>query len=210
LTEPSVTPADRLAPSDAAGARPRSAMGWVAHLRRRATAWLRGDQDLASLIAQGLQVGDNVYVAGGFYFDPGFPWLISIGDETTIGPRVTILTHDATPKLRTGWSVIAPVHIGSRVFVGANTIILPGTRISDDAIVGAGSVLRHDVPPGIVVAGNPAREVGSTADHTERHLTALRHRPRFAGVGPAGQARPAADERRRILDALGDRSGYVE
>jgi maltose O-acetyltransferase len=157
-----------------------------------------------------MRVGDNVYVAGGFYFDPGFPWLISIGDETTIGPRVTILTHDATPKLRTGWSVVTPVHIGSRVFVGANTMILPGTRIGDDAIVGAGSVLRRDVAPGTVVAGNPAREVGSTTDHTERHLAALRDHPRFAGVGPAGRARLAADERRRILDALGDGSGYVE
>jgi maltose O-acetyltransferase len=185
-------------------------MGWALHLRRRATAWLRGDQDLSSLIAHGMRVGREVYVAGGFYFDPGFPWLISIGDETTIGPQVTILTHDATPKLRTGWSAIAPVHIGSRVFVGANTTILPGTRIEDDAIVGAGSVVRRNVAAGTVVAGNPAHEVGSTQAHTDRHLAALARRPRFAGIGPAHPGRIAAAERQLILDELGGGTGYVE
>jgi maltose O-acetyltransferase len=195
-----------LGPGDAAGSRRPGPLGAAAALRRRVTARMRGEQDLDELIARGLSLGAEVYVARGFYFDPGFAWLISIGDETTIGPNVTILTHDAAPKLRTGWSTVAPVHIGARVFVGANTTILPGVDIGDDAIVGAGSVLRRDVPAGTIVAGNPAEEIGTTAAHTARHLRRLAERPRL----PTGARDPAAADRRRLLEQLADGHGYVD
>jgi maltose O-acetyltransferase len=119
---------------------------------------------------------------------------------------VTILTHDATPKLRTGWSTIAPVRIGARVFVGANTTVLPGVAIGDDAIVGAGSVIRRDVPPGTIVAGNPAEEIGTTEAHTQRHLARLAARPRYHGASRV----PASADRRRMLDELRDGPGYVD
>jgi maltose O-acetyltransferase len=157
-------------------------------------------------VAEGLQLGPEVFIARGFYFDPGYAWLIAIGAESTLGPNVTILTHDATPKLRTGYSVIAPVRIGARVFVGANVTILPGTSIGDDAIVGAGSVVRGDVAAGAIVAGNPAEVVGRTEAHTARHLERLRQRPRFHGV----RADATADERARMLESLAGGSGYVD
>ena len=49
------------------------------------------------------------------------------------------------------------VHIEKRAKIGANTTILPGVRIGTDALVGAGAVVTVDVPPGAVMAGNPAR-----------------------------------------------------
>jgi acetyltransferase-like isoleucine patch superfamily enzyme len=52
-----------------------------------------------------------------------------------------------------------PVIIGNDVWVGAGAIILSGVKIGDGAIVGAGSVVTHDVPPYCIVAGNPARIV---------------------------------------------------
>ena len=174
-------------------------------MRRRAVARLRGEQDVATLVAHGLQVGRLVYIARGCYFDPGYAWLISIGDQTTLGPRVTILTHDATPKLRTGYSRIAPVRIGARVFIGANTTILPGVTVGDDAIVGAGSVVRRDVPAGAVVFGNPAEERGSTDGHTEHHLATLASRPRYGDPALPGPARRA-----EILAELEDGPGYVD
>jgi maltose O-acetyltransferase len=164
-----------------------------------------GEQDVATLIALGLQVGRGVYIARGCYFDPGYAWLISIGDETTLGPGVTILTHDAAPKLRTGYSRIAPVRIGARVFIGANTTILPGVTVGDDAIVGAGSVVRQDVPAGTVVAGNPAEDQGSTDRHTERHLAMLATRPRYGDP-----ARLAPARRAEILAELEEGPGYVD
>ena len=199
-------PRARLEPGEEAGARPAGLLGRALGLQRRIAARVRGEQDLAALVARGLELGPEVYIARGFYFDPGYPWLISIGGESTVGPNVTILTHDATPKLRTGYSVIAPVRIGARVFVGANVTILPGTSIGDDAIVGAGSVVRGDIPPGAIFVGNPAEPVGTTEAHTARHLERLRQRPRFHAAGPE----PAAGDRARMLDELAGGSGYVD
>ena len=48
--------------------------------------------------------------------------------------------------------------------IGANTTILPGVIVGENALVGAGSVVVRDVPPGAVVAGNPARVIGHIAD----------------------------------------------
>lgn len=166
---------------------------------------MRGRQDVDTLIAEGMTVGREVFVADDVYIDPGFAWLISIGDQTTVGPGVTILAHDATPKLRTGYSAVARVALGARVFIGANAVILPGVEIGDDAIVGAGSVVRHDVAPNMVVTGNPAIEVGTTDEHTARHVAELAQRPRYELGRP-----PDAMERERIRAALGASRGYVD
>lgn len=53
-----------------------------------------------------------------------------------------------------------PVCIGNHVLVGTGSIILKGVTIGDGAVVAAGSVVTRDVPPGTIVAGNPARPVG--------------------------------------------------
>jgi maltose O-acetyltransferase len=50
-----------------------------------------------------------------------------------------------------------PVVIGANVWIGGGAIILPGVTVGDDAIIGAGSVVTRDVPPGATVVGNPAR-----------------------------------------------------
>jgi maltose O-acetyltransferase len=173
-------------------------------------ARVRGEQEAATMVAQGLELGRDVYIGRPVLFDPGFLWLISIGDETTITPGVTILAHDASSKLRTGYSLVAPVRIGRRVFIGACSLILPGVTVGDDAIIGAGSVVARDVPAGSVAAGNPAGVVGSVEDHTRRHMQALSARPRYprAGFTAIGGAPPA--NRRRMQDELADGPGYVE
>ena len=85
---------------------------------------------------------------------------ISIGDGTLIGPNVTIATaiHPEDPKIRkTGYQYNLPVTIGKNVWVGSGAIILPGVKIGDDSIVGAGSVVTKDIPNGVVAVGNPCR-----------------------------------------------------
>lgn len=52
-----------------------------------------------------------------------------------------------------------PVHICRQVWIGAGATILPGVTIGENAVVGAGSVVTHDVPPMTIVAGNPARTI---------------------------------------------------
>lgn len=84
---------------------------------------------------------------------------VSIGDHTTISQDAYLCagTHDYTkpdmPLLRTG------INIGSGVWICAGAFIGPGVTVGDNAVVGARAVVTKDVPPGMVVAGNPARVI---------------------------------------------------
>jgi acetyltransferase-like isoleucine patch superfamily enzyme len=57
-----------------------------------------------------------------------------------------------------------PVEIGNNVWVGTGATVLPGVRVEDGAVVGAGSVVTHQVPARTVVAGNPAKVIGKDVD----------------------------------------------
>lgn len=103
--------------------------------------------------ALGMKVGKNVSFGLMAMVDVFFPRLISIGENTVIGYNCTILCHEfLIREYRTG-----AVEIGAGVMLGANSTILPGVRIGDGAVVGAGSLVNRDVPPGALVAGVPAR-----------------------------------------------------
>jgi maltose O-acetyltransferase len=85
---------------------------------------------------------------------------VSIGDGTQIGPAVQILAadHPRDPAARAaGLEFGRPIRIGRNVWIGGGAIILPGISIGDDALIGAGSVVTRDVPPGATAFGNPAR-----------------------------------------------------
>jgi maltose O-acetyltransferase len=183
--------------------------GGPARLLRRARLRVRGWPDLERLQESGLQLGDNVFVGGGTVLDPDFCFLISIGDDAVISLGVMVLAHDASTRRHLGYSRVAPVRIGRRAFIGARAVILPGVTIGDDAIVGAGSVVRRDVPAGTVVAGNPAREVATTVDYLERNRTLLARRPRWEREGHTvgGGATEAA--RQAMRDALADGEGFI-
>lgn len=103
-----------------------------------------------------ITVGDHVFLNACCRFqDQGG---ITIGDGALIGHGVTMVTlnHDENPEKR---QILhpAPIHIGRRVWIGANATILPGVTVGDGAIVAAGAVVTHDVPPNMIVAGVPAR-----------------------------------------------------
>lgn len=85
---------------------------------------------------------------------------ITIGDRCQFGPRVQILTatHPVNAEERAaGWEAGDPVHIGDDVWIGAGAIVLAGVTVGSRSVIGAGAVVTRDVPPGVVVAGNPAR-----------------------------------------------------
>jgi maltose O-acetyltransferase len=170
-------------------------------LKRGGTAaWLAG---------RGLRLGDDVYLAPGVTIDPDFCWLVSLGDQCTVAPGVRILAHDASTKRHIGYSRVARVEIGRRVFIGADSLVLPGVTVGDDAIIGAGSVVNRDVPAGMVVAGNPATVVASTADYVRGHRDRLEraerfHRERFT------VAHGVTDEaKREMWERLEREAGYV-
>jgi acetyltransferase-like isoleucine patch superfamily enzyme len=103
----------------------------------------------------GMEVGENTAFALMVMVDVFFPEKIHIGSNSIIGYNTTILAHEYLIKeYRLG-----DVHIGSNVMIGANTTILPGVRIGDYAVVGAGSVVHKDVEAGSFVAGNPLQVI---------------------------------------------------
>lgn len=154
-------------------------------------------------------MGDRVYINRSARLDEGFVWLISIGDETTIGPDVRILAHDATTKKALGYGIVAPVRIGRRVFIGAGSIVLPGVTIGDNTIVGAGSVVREDIPADVLALGNPAAAVCPIEDYIERHREQMARRPTWPieGWTVAGGITP--ERKREMAAALADGHGYV-
>lgn len=136
----------------------------VRNLRRR----LRGEVDVEALVADGLQLGRGVYLAPWVLLDHVAPYLISIGDWSTLAPRVHVLTHDASAVRALGYTRLAAVHIGRGVFIGADTLILPGVTIGDGSVVGAGSLVSTDIPAGSLAVGRPAVVMGTSEDFFER------------------------------------------
>lgn len=88
---------------------------------------------------------------------------VTIGDDVRLGERVSIIDHNHVIEPlddlagRFGAYEAAPIVIGNRVLIGANCVILAGARIGDNAVIGAGSVVRGEIPPGVLAVGAPAR-----------------------------------------------------
>jgi len=176
--------------------------------RRLLLRWHRG-VDLERLQADGLRVGRDVFIGGGTFLDPDFCFLIAIGDDTTISLDVIILAHDASTRTHVGYSRVAPVRIGHRVFIGARAVILPGVTIGDDAVVGAGSVVTRDVPAGTVAAGNPARVLMDSEAYFARHRDRLEQRPSWERPGRTARSGLTENNRKEMLRALDDGEAYI-
>lgn len=107
-----------------------------------------------------VRLGSRCFIWGG----PG-KGRVTIGDDVLFGPDVLITA--ANYRFNDGSPVTdqvmdeADVTIGADVWAGARAILLPGVTIGDGAIIAAGSVVRQDVPPFAIVAGVPAKVVGT-------------------------------------------------
>jgi len=128
------------------------------------------------LIARGACVGKHTYISPTAYVDTHKPGRVIIGDNCYITRNVVILCH--TDTKRGGplgiWNegkekrVFGTVRIGNNVFIGVNSVIMPGVTIGDNVIIGALSLVRSDIQTGVIAAGNPARFIGLTDDHVSR------------------------------------------
>ena len=110
-----------------------------------------------------LQIGDDFGMTGGSLVCDR---RITIGNRVWVGANTVIADtdfHPLDPELRARDplnAAAAPIEIADDVFIGMSALILKGARIGAGAVIGAGSVVSRDVPPGAIVAGNPARVIG--------------------------------------------------
>lgn len=108
--------------------------------------------------SKNLLVGSDSYF--GYKVDLSTHGLIEVGSKVVINDNVVILTatHDLADAQ---WKIIKKnVRIGDNAWIATNSLIMPGVNIGEGAVVGAGSVVREDIPSGGIVIGNPARIVG--------------------------------------------------
>ena len=103
-----------------------------------------------------MNIGSHCRISWKAHLDKSVnPKGIYIGDRTQALNGAMILSHDACRSLRTD------TVIGKDCVIGVRSIILPGVKIGDSSIVGAGSVVTKDTPPNSIVAGNPAKVIKS-------------------------------------------------
>lgn len=107
-----------------------------------------------TFIENDVVVGDNVTVKCGVQLWNG----VRVGNQVFIGPNVTFC-NDKYPKSGNSDFVCLQTVIEDDVSIGANATILPGVRLGRGCVVGAGAVVTKNVPPGITVVGNPAKEL---------------------------------------------------
>lgn len=100
--------------------------------------------------------------------DALMPQFVTIGDNFISAPGSIILSHDASLFFHIGKYRLEKVTIGDNVFLGANSVVLPGVTIGNGAIIGAGAIVTKDVPDHTVVAGNPARIICTVEEYVKK------------------------------------------
>ena len=141
---------------------------------------LRGEHTTEKLISMGMKVGQNFGRLNGVILDPSHCWLIEIGDNVTMAPRVHILCHDASTKLHLGYTKIGRVTIGNNVFIGAESVVLPGVTIGSNVIIGANSTVTHNIPDNVVAAGSPARVICTLDEYLEKETKRMETAPCYS------------------------------
>ncbi len=105
-----------------------------------------------------IEAGENFFVNNNCVFvDPG---KITFGDNVFIGPSCGFYTahHPIHPELRNRmYEYARPITVGSNVWIGGGTVVLPGAEIGDGTVIGAGSVVTGKIPANVVAFGNPCR-----------------------------------------------------
>jgi serine acetyltransferase len=116
--------------------------------------------EILSIHGGTLEIGESAFINYGSSIVAS--QMVRIGPGCNIGTHVIILDnnfHHLEPALRNERPESAPVLIEENVWLGARVIVLPGIQIGAWSVIGAGSVVTRDIPPGVLAAGNPARVI---------------------------------------------------
>lgn len=152
----------------------------------------------------GVQIGERCSI-GTRYFGSE-PYLIKIGNHVQITDDVHFFTHGGGWILRDKYpdmDVFGKIEIKNNVYIGSGSYILMGVTIGNNVVVGARSVVTKSIPDNVVVAGNPAKIIGTIEDYEKRMLK--------ANVGTKGMSSQRKKE--YLCSCCGDkflRKNYVE
>ena len=148
-------------------------------------------EGLQAVVKELLGTSDNAFINPPFYCDYGSHIHVGknffanynctiidvakviIGDYCQMAPNVAIYTagHPIHPDTRnTLYEYGKEVRIGNSVWIGGNTVIMPGVTIGDCCVIGAGSVVTRDIPAWTVAAGNPCRVIREITDADRRYF----------------------------------------
>lgn len=180
-------------------------MNWIKEFVYR----LRGEFTTEKLISMGMQVGKNFKRLNGVVLDPGHCWLIEIGDNVTMAPRVHILCHDASTKIFLNYTKIGRVIIGNNVFIGAESVVLPGVTIGNNVVIGANSTVTHDIPNNSVAVGSPARVISTLDTYLEKERSRMSNAPCY---GEEYTLRKTVSMEKRVQQKqeLNGKIGYID
>ena len=121
------------------------------------------------------RLGKNVYIVGTANFGSE-PYLISVGDNTTISFDCAFVTHDAATRVirnLEGYNpetvIYGPISIGKNCFIGCRSVVLPNVTIGDNCIIGAGSIVNKSIPSNTVAAGSPCKVICTLEEYIKKH-----------------------------------------
>lgn len=104
------------------------------------------------------------------------PYLITIGDDTTISFDCAFITHDAAtrvirniPGQNKETVIYGPIKVRKNCFIGCRTVVLPNVTIGDNCIIGAGSIVNKSIPANSVAAGQPCKVICTLDEYIEKH-----------------------------------------
>lgn len=170
---------------------------------------LRGEVSTEELVRRGMTVGSNFKRLNNVLIDDSHAWLIEIGDNVTLAPRVHILAHDASTKQFLDYTKIGRVTIGDNVFIGAETVVLPGVNIGNNVVIGANSTVTCDIPDNSVYAGSPARLLCSLEDYLNKQKGLMETNPVF-DEGYTIRKNISNEKKTEQKEKLKDCIGFVE
>lgn len=170
---------------------------------------IRGEVPTNELKKRGLKIGKNFQRMSGCSLDESHCWLIEIGDNVTFAPNVRLLAHDASTMRELGYTVIGRVIIGSNVFVGADSLILPNVSVGSRVIIGAGSVVTKGIPDNCVVAGSPARIICDYESYINKRKKEMDCSPVFSEDYTIRKG-ISKQKKNEMLKSLKGRVGFVK
>lgn len=120
--------------------------------------------------------GSNTHIGNNFYANFNMVIVddcdVFIGDNVMFGPNVTLSVtgHPVYADYRrNGTQFSLPISIGNSVWIGANTVVLPGVTIGENSVIGAGSVVTHDIPENTVAYGSPCKVIRVISEYDKEY-----------------------------------------